>query len=243
MKKLIIIPLIVLILLTACQPGMVDNADSTESTTPSSSITPPTDSEVPPTQPMVQPTTSPTVDVKNGHVLIFNGPPQSEFFPDWWPTEGLIDHLYWVIEATKESILICDEPVIEYAFNDTHIFFNKKSEPTKVYATPIGDFKNHELIYESTYGDISDMNIEADLNGFLQFVAEEKKFIVLNMATGESTLLMEQYYINCAWMYGTGDGDTWSEIIEFEGKPTENDSPYTIYVYNYVTGVLELGDK
>ena len=49
---------------------------------------------------------------------------------------------------------------------------------------------------------------------------------------------MEQYYINHAVLFGTSDG-AWGDIIEFEEKHTENDSPYTIYVYNRITGELQ----
>ncbi len=175
---------------------------------------------------------------EDGQVVIFYGPPSNpDHCPDWWPTEGLIDHLYWIVEATKERTLVCDEPVVAYEINDAYIFFVKKAEPTKVYATPIGNFDHCELIYESSYGDISDMRISSAANNLLQFVADEKKFVVYDMATGESTLLMEQYYINFAYMLLNDDG-TWGDIIVFEGQHTEDDGIHTMYTYNRVTGEL-----
>ena len=247
MKKsiLIVLVLLLLLLLTACQTVPATQSDPAGSTPPSSSITPPSSSVVPPTSSVPAtsvPATNPPTPTEIGHVLIFNGP-GNQYFPDWWPKEGLVDHLYWVTETTKETVLLCEEPVIDYAFNDTHIFFNRESEPTKVYAIAIGDFTTCELIYESTYGDISYMQIESDLQGFLQFVAEEKKFVVLDMATNESTLLMEQDYIEYAWLFGTGDGVTWSEIIEFDGIATGNVHSDTGFTYNYVTGKLGYGDS
>ena len=86
------------------------------------------------------------------------------------------------------------------------------------------------------------MLIESDLQGFLQFVAEEKKFVVLDLATGKSTLLMEQDYIIYAWLFGTGDGVTWSEIIEFAGIAAGNIYSATGFTYNYVTGELGSAD-
>lgn len=223
---------LLLLLLTACQTAPTDD-DKLLASTPSSSssVTPPS-SSVPATN----------IPSATGHVIIFDGP-GNQYYPEWWPTEGLVDHLYWVVEATKETVLLCEEPVVDYAFNDTHIFFNTESEPTKVYAIAIGDFAKSELVYESTYGNISNMHIESDLQGFLQFVAEEKKFVVLNLATKESSLLMEQDYIQYAWLFGTGDGVTWSEIIEFSGIATGNVHSDTGFTYNYVTGELGYGDS
>ena len=238
MKKSILSVLVLLLLLTGCQTAPTDNDQSLSSTPSSGDVTPPS-SSVPATS---TPKTNPPTPTEVGHVLIYDGP-GNQYYPDWWPKEGLIGHLYWVAESTKESVLICDEPVIGYAFNDTHIFFNTESEPTKVYATAIGDFAMCELIYESTYGNISYMHIESDLQGFLQFVAKEKKFVVLDMATNESALLMEQDYIAYAWLFGTGDGVTWSEIIEFDGIATGNIHSDTGFTYNYITGNLGYGDS
>ena len=245
MKKLrflsaVMATVLLLLLLSACQP-VPGNPENPTSSTPSSGVTPPS-SSIPPTVPTTQPTvpTTQPSPAEGGHVLIFYGPPNQPS-PDWWPTEGLIDHLYWVVEATKESILICDEPVVAYTSNDTHIFFVKESEPTKVYATPIGNFKNHELLYESVYGSVSSMVNYSNSNNLLQFVANGKKFVVYDMATRESTVLMEQYHINFAVLYCNDDG-TWTEIINFEGQATETDGLYTEYVYNWVTGELQLGD-
>ena len=233
MKKSLLIVLALLLLLTACQTLPDDDRSLASMPSSSSSITPPSSSSmVPPTRPTaptIPPTTQPTVpptvpadDISDGYVSRY------------------VDRLYWVVEGMKEHILIC-EKVVTYARNDTHVFFVSEPEPTKVYAAAIGDFSKHELVYESTYGNISFMNIESDLQGFLQFVAEEKKFVILDLTTGERTLLMEQDYIAYAWLYGTGDGSTWSEIIEFEGLPSGEKTGGT-FTYNYVTGEFGRGD-
>lgn len=227
---------LLLLLLTACQTAPTDD-DKLLASTPSSSgtVTPPS-SSVPATS------TPATIVPATGHIIIFNGP-GNQYYPEWWPTEGLVDHLYWVAEDTKETVLLCEEPVIDYAFTDTHVFFNTESEPKKVYAIAIGDFTKCELVYESTCGNISYMHIESDLQGFLQFVAEEKKFVILDLVTNESTVLMEQDYIQYAWLFGTGDGVTWSEIIEFSGIAAGNVHSDTGFTYNYVTGELGYGDS
>ena len=175
--------------------------------------------------------------IKEGLAFIYHGPNYIVLSPDWCLSEGLVDHLYWVIEATKEYTLICDEPVVAYTNTDTHVYFVKESEPTKIYRTPIGDFTNHQLYSESIYGGISYMNVISNVTDFLQFVAGEQKFIMLDMSTGESTILMEQYYIEIAYM--TADnGSTWNNWIWFCGKPT-GEEPYTDYFYDRDTGMTE----
>ena len=242
MKKSLSIALVLLILLTACQ--VVPDDDQSLASTPSSSgsITPPPSSSVvppssstAPTVPTTQPTVLPT-PAKDGSAVIFH-PSLVDDYPEWYPREGLIDHLYWVVKYTGESILVCDEPVIDATKTDTNIFFVKKSEPTKVYVTAIGDFKNHEFVCESTYGSVSAIRNYTNSSTLLQFVADGKKFVVYDMATGESTVLMEQYHINFAVLYCNDDG-TWGDWIEFEGQHTEDDGAYTLYLYNWKTGEL-----
>jgi len=266
MKKSLSIVLALLLLLTACQV-MPDDDQSLASTPssitppPSSSVVPPsssTASTVPTTQPTVPPTTQPTVppetnpnlppvltdfDTEDGTAFITYPFPNVELMPNWVPpAECLVDHLYWVVESTKECILICDEPIYSrsYTKTDTHIFFVKESEPTKVYVTAIGDFSNHQLFYESTYGNVSYMIVVSRLEGYLQFVADEKKFIMLDMTTGEIVLSMEQYYIELAHI-GTVPHQEDIEIrewISFRGKLSE-DALNGQYFYYWKTGEVK----
>lgn len=237
MKKSILIVLVLLVLLTACQTAPADD-DKALASTPSSSgtVTPPS-SSVPATS--TPATSAPAVDVHDGCAFIYYGPQFVVIIPDWRPDEALVNHLYWVVRSTKEYTLICDEPVIAYTATDTHVYFVKESEPTKIYVTQIGDFTNQQLIYESTYGKVSYMIVISNATEFLQFVADEKKFVMLDMSTGECTVLMEQYYISNAYMEGTGDGKTWNNWIWFQGKPTENDPPNKQYFYYRDTGEIE----
>ena len=251
MKKSILIVL-VLLLLTGCQTAPTDDDKTLASTPSSSNVTPPSSSAVPPTSSVpststpatsAPATSAPAVDVHDGCAFIYYGPQFVVLSPDWRPAEALADHLYWVVRPTKEYTLICEEPVIDYTATDTHVYFVKESEPTKIYRTPIGDFVNHQLVYESSYGKVSYMIVMSNSTEFLQFVADEKKFVMLDMSTGECTVLMEQYYINNAYMEGTGDGETWNNWIWFQGKPSESDPPDRQYFYYRDTGEIEVDNS
>ena len=245
MKKSILIVLVLLLLLTGCRTAPAED-DKTLSSTPSSnSITPPSSSGPATSTPATSTPapSAPAVDVHDGRAFIYYGPQFVVLSPDWRPAEALVDHLYWVVRSTKEYTLICDEPVIDYTATDTHVYFVKEAEPTKIYRTPIGDFVNHQLVYESSYGKVSYMIVISNSTEFLQFVADEKKFVMLDMSTGECTVLMEQYYINNAYMEGTGDGETWNNWIWFQGKPSESDPPDRQYFYYRDTGEIEVDNS
>ena len=226
---------VMLFLLTACQTVPTDD-DKLLASTPSSSgtVTPPSSS--------VPATSVPAVDVHDGRAFVTHDEPVVELPPYWVPpAECMVDHLYWVVESTKECILICDEPIYSrsYTTTDTHVYFVKESEPTKIYRTPIGDFENHQLLYESAYGKVTYMTFISKLD-CLQFVADEKKFVQLDMSSGESAVLMEQYYIEFAYLEPVPlqDDIELREWIWFYGKPTE-DAPQGDYFYYWQTGEVE----
>ena len=184
--------------------------------------------------------------IADGLAFKYYGPNRIVLMPDWTYSDGTVDHLYWVVQATKEVFVICDEPVADYEHSDTHLYFVKASEPTKIYRTPIGNFSEHELVYTSTNGSVSDMTIDTytiqkDL--IMQFVADNKKFMILDLNTGEDHFIMEQYYIRSA-MFEDGCTDTWEEQRElvFWGMPTE-DSKNTSYFYYLDTGEIEEIDE
>lgn len=247
MKKSILIVLVLLLLLTACQTAPADD-DQTLPSTPSSSgtVTPPS-SSVPATS--TPATSMPEVDVHDGRAFVTHDEPSVELSPDWVPpSDCLVDHLYWVVKSTKECILICDEPIYSrsYTTTDTHVYFVKESEPTKIYRTPIGDFANHQLFYESAYGKVNYMVIldyyTTGIENYLQFVADEKKFVLYDMITGESTIFMEQYYIEYAIIGSAYDGNIFENNILFFGKPTE-DASQGDYFYYWQTGEIELDTR
>ena len=252
MKKSILIILVLLLLLTACQNVPDSEQDPAGSTPSSSSSTPPSSSAVPNTSApatSIPATSAPVVDVHDGRAFVTYYEPSVELSPDWVPpSDCLVDHLYWVIRSTKECILICDEPIYSrsYTTTDTHVYFVKESEPTKIYRTPIGDFANHQLFYESAYGKVNYMVIldyyTTGIENYLQFVADEKKFVLFDMTTGKSTIFMEQYYIDSAIIGSAYDGSIFENNIMFFGKPTE-DAPQGDYFYYWQTGEIELDTR
>ena len=138
--------------------------------------------------------------------------------------------LVWYVNDTKERITICDEWACAYASNDTHVFFVKNTEPTRVYVTAIGDFENHYLYYESPYGNISFMIIAHGAEECLLFVVDSKRVYLLEISTRESFFMMEQYHIESAYMVGLTDA-----FIGFDGRPTADDREGT-WSYNRETG-------
>ena len=244
MKKLIIIPLIILLLLTACQLVMVDNADPTESTTPSGSITSTTDSEVSTTQ-STGPTTTLPADISDGHAFIFQGhQPTIRFEVD---LSKLVEgHLYYIDLSTQEITPICDEAVIALAeddFDTDFVYYVKASEPTKVYRTKQNDPKVHTVVYESTFGPVNDItssDYSITKQEVLQFVADNKYFVVLELETGETTLVMEQYYLRSAF-FEYGIHETWDEhnYVFFGGKLSEGEKIKN-YLYSRDTGTVDV---
>ena len=180
--------------------------------------------------------------IEDGLAFKYHGPNYNVLMPDWKYSEGIVDHLYWVVKATKEVFVICDEPVAVYEYHDAYVYFVKVSEPTKIYRAPVGNFSEHELVYTSTHGSVCDMaidtyTIQKDL--ILQFVADNKKFMILDLNTGEDHFIMEQYYIRSA-LCEDGCTDTWEEQRElvFYGMPTEG-AKDTGYFYYLDTGEVE----
>ena len=237
MKKSILIVLVLLLLLTACQTAPADD-DQTLSSTPSSSstVTPPSSSAVPPissvpatsvpvtTSPATSvPTTNPLEPDETGYSFIYDGnAPFIGIDPDC--SDCTVGHLYWVDKTTEEVTAILEEPTFVQIQEGAYVYYVKSAEPTKIYRTPIWKFSQHEMIYESTYGKVCDMlidtfSIQKEL--VLQFVADNKKFVVFELETGEVTLVMEQYYIKTALFDGR-QSDTWEEqeMIFFYGMPT-----------------------
>ena len=243
MKKGLIIVVLLLILLTACQTVPVSEIGLVDST-PSSGITSPTDGGVPPTSapPTTPTTTNPPEPDETGYTFIYDGTaPFISMDADY--SGCTVGHLYWVDKTTKEVTPILEEQVLESIGEGAYIYYVKAEESAKIYRTPIGEFLTHEVIYESTHGEISAMVIDTLTIGkqfIMQFVADNKKFVVLDLNTGEDVVLMEQYYISAA-LFEDNWTDTWEEqnVIFFSGQPTENDRNWD-YLYSRDTGEVRL---
>ena len=266
----IVVVLLILLLLTACQAvpnGEIDQAGSNpssgSSTPPSSSVAPTTQSTVPPassTPPTSEPATSvPATNTPatnphytggdleewEGFTFIFNGhQPTIRFESDL--SKLVEEHLYYVDFKTQEIIPVCDEPVVAENVDDfdtDFVYYVKASEPTKIYRTKQNDPKVHTVVYESTFGPVNDItssDYSITKQEVLQFVADNKYFVVLELETGETTLVMEQYYLRSAF-FEYGIHETWDEhnYVFFSGKLGEGEK-IKQYLYSRDTGTTEL---
>ena len=242
-RRCISLFMLLLLLLTACQAvpnGEIDQAGSNPS---SGSNISSTGSVVPTTQPTVPITTLPA-DISDGYVFIFQGhQPTIRFESD---LSKLVEgHLYYIDLSTQEITPICDETVMTHAeddFDADFVYYVKASEPTKIYRTKQNDPKVHTVIYESTFGPVNDITISdyaITKQEVLGFVADNKYFVVHDLVTGETSLVMEQYYIEYA-LFAHGSFDTWNEhdLVLFRGKLNEDDKVRT-YEYSRSTGAIQ----
>ena len=257
MKKSILIVLVLLLLLMGCQTVLDSETEPAGSTPPSSSITPPSSSVVPATSSV--PATSAPVDYTpatnpnytggdlekmEGFAFIFHGrQPTISFEVDLSKlAEG---HLYYIDLNTQKITPICDEAVVvseEDDFNADFEYYVKASEPTKIYRTNLKDPAVHTVVYESTFGPVNYITISdyaITKQEVLGFVADNKYFVVLDLETGETSLVMEQYYIEYA-LFAHGSFDTWNEhdLVLFRGKLNEDDKVRT-YEYSRSTGAIQ----
>jgi len=254
MKKSILIVLVLLLLLTGCQTVLDSEIEPAGSTPPSSSITPPSSSVPATSTPATStpatstpatstPVTNPPEPDETGYSFVYDG--TAPFIGIDADCSGCtVGHLYWVDKTTEEVTPILEEPALESIQEGTYVYYVKTAEPTKIYRTPIGKFSQHEMIYESTHGKVSAMIIDTftiQNELVLQFVADEKKFVVLELETGEATLVMEQYYIKSA-MFDHLSVDTWKEATDFVfwGKLDDNDS---IQSYRYIIETGEIREE
>lgn len=246
MKKWTIFPVLFLLLLTACQTVPANEKEPAGSIPPSSSITPPSSSVVPPAS-SVPPTSVPTTSIpatsvpatnppepaNTGYAHIYGGNnPFMGLDPDF--SECTVGYLYWIDIATSAVTPILEEAVLNNVQEGAYVYYVKEAEPSKIYRTLIGAFSQHEWIHETAHGKVGDMTIYPGIENYLQFVADNKKFVVLEFDTGEETVLMEQCYIDSAHISGTNgilDNGIW-----FRGKHTENDHPYEQFYYDRDTG-------
>ena len=253
MKKSILIILVLLLLLTGCQTAPASETEMAGSTPSSSSVTPPSSSAVSPTSSVpttnYTPATNPNytggdIEEIEGWAFIFDGyQPTIQFEVD---ISKLIEgHLYYIDLNTQEITLVCDETVVVSQtdeYNADFEYYVKASEPTKIYRTNLKDPAVHTVVYESTFGPVNYITISdyaITKQEVLGFVADNKYFVVLDLETGETSLVMEQYYIEYA-LFAHGSFDTWNEhdLVLFRGKLNEDDKVRT-YEYSRSTGAIQ----
>lgn len=244
---------VMLLLLTACQTVPTDD-DKLLASTPSSSstVTPPSYSTRPSTSTPATntPATNPNytggdLTEWEGFAFIFDGQqPTIQFEVD---ISKLVEgYLYYIDLNTREITLICDETVLISTEDDYNVDFEyyvKASEPTKIYRTNLKDPTVHTMVYESTFGPvnyITTSDYEITKQEVLQFVADNKYFVVLELETGKTTLVMEQYFLQSAF-FEYGIHETWDEhnYVFFSGKLNEGEKVKQ-YLYSRDTDTTEL---
>lgn len=223
------------------QPTTKPTATPTKPTTaPTHPITKPTAAPTQPTtRPTVPPSTQPTVPVTYPPAPPVSLPelpsvPETAypagFITRDWTNNYRNAYFCWRVYDTRESIIICNEWVPAFTGYEEHIYFVKESEPNRIYVIAKGDFQNHQLYYESPYGNITYIRFESQINGYLYFIADKQRFYSLNLSTGETTLLMKQDdmdYAGINWWDGN--------MLWFEGRPLGG-GRYGQYDYDPVTG-------
>ena len=251
---IMIMLVLLLLLMTACQTVPASEQDPAGSTPSSGSSTPSSSSSVvPPTSSVpttnYTPATNPSytggdIEEMEGFAFIFRGrQPTIRFEVN---ISKLIEgHLYYVDLNTQEITSICDETVMALTKDDydtDFVYYVKASEPTKIYRTNQKNSKVHTVIYESTFGPVNDItssDYAITKQEVLGFVADNKYFVVLDLETDETSLVMEQYYIEYA-LFAHGSFDTWNEhdLVLFGGKLNEDDKVRT-YEYSRSTGAIQ----
>lgn len=237
MKKSILIVL-VLLLLTGCQTAPTDDDKTLASTPSSSNVTPPSSSAVPPTSSVPVTTPPPTPNSSTGYSRI-----HKEYISPTWDEYDLSDcivgYLYWLDKETHKVTLLLAEQISCEVAEGPYIYYVKEAEPTKIYRILIGDPAQQVLVHETTHGKVGDMTIYPGIENYLQFVADNKKFVVFEFDSGVETVLMEQHEIEIAHM-GSEDDGTLGNWIWFRGKST-GEEPYSRdYFYYRDTGEIEL---
>ena len=161
------------------------------------------------------------------------------------------NHLY-VYDEEKRQVYSIGGPVFHFMVVANHrqiytntvdyIYFVLENEPTKVYRSDYTG-QNRELMYESDGADI--VHVEyfgTDAKGKLFTVEDFKQVRMLDIATGEKKLLMEQYYV---WYVTYLPDSLWytkenkGPILEWAGVLNAEDTHDRGYMYFIDSGELK----
>lgn len=242
MKKMTVFLLLLLLFLTACQTVSDGDDEYSDSTSLSHNITFQTDEETSPTDaPSTMstgaPPTNPPITEDMGYVHIHEEG-NSPLLDAYDLSDCVVGYLYWLDKDTNKVVLLLAEQISCCISEGQYIYCVKEAEPTKVHRFPIADPSQSELVHETAHGKMSDLIIYPGVENYLQFIADDKKFVVLEFNTGKETVLLEQEHIAMAYIEGI-DG-TLGNRIWFEGKPTNRDLPYEQYFYYRDTGEIKV---
>lgn len=265
MKKYIaLFVVLVVLMLAACQPSQLGATQTPTTTTPSQTTkqtenavlpTTVTPTEKEPTTGATQPRgTETTLSIDTfvpnsyGYPFVYDGT-----LPEAWGnvdvSDCVVGQLYYRDIVSNEIYFICSDPVLEKCSNDSHVFYVTEAEPTKIYAAPLTDFSQRDVVYETASGAIVTYLTDGPHqyeNTVLQIVEGNQRFIWLDLTTSTPELVMEQYYIEKATI-DSNDAyvveDIWyvknTNVVYFVGKLQENDE-LTEYLYYRDTGKIEV---
>lgn len=151
-------------------------------------------------------------------------------------------NLYYWDPVTSQIHLITDRgvyfdpeipvEVLGYTFEfdewiGTYLFYVPADAPTELYAVPTEDLSRHILLYTSQSGPITDLHICQFRDGSLavEWVEDHRRLLRYSFSTGETEVLMEQYYI----IYANSEYRTWVTSLSGRECYLYNDSQ--IYFY------------
>lgn len=199
------------------------------------------------TEPTVHPTTEPTVQPTEENN---SKPPFSELItfiyrkdfdysfelPDFYLSECKEGYLYYFYPGVYKLSAICDEPVVDYTYDNNHMYFVKESEPERLYSVPSTDLSQQTVIYESDFGEINDVYPQGGgvyKDKVVTLTEGNKRMVLLDLTSGEITLTFEACYIENGSFEGLKevDGKPYCDRIVFNGKPTEADRISTYYYW------------
>ena len=200
------------------------------------------------TEPTTTPTTEPTTNLSENILTFWYHGTKPFLGVEVDTSKCVVDHLYAFDKNTKKTIPICDSPIVTYNHDDNAVYFVKAAEPARIYAAPYNALDQHRVVYETGGDAVTHVFFvpEQFHNQAIQFVVDHKRHIWLDLTTGESMVMMEQYYIERASV----DTNTphyhlpvarWQdyERIYFVGKLSEEDELNTYYYYRS-TGKTEV---
>ena len=139
-----------------------------------------------------------------------------------------LDHLYYYYEKSGEVVPICDEPVACYGDNPSGFYFVKKAEPNKIYSAPLTNLAEQFVLNTSDFGPVCEIyagDIGADAN-VLMLTVDNKRGVLLDLASGETEVFIQQYYIEDTIIGDLlkTDGKWTYNKIWFRGKLHEEDT-------------------
>ena len=239
-KRWILLPLALLLILSACtfdtpQPTQPSTLPTeTDPTEPSVNLT-----ETDPTEPSVTPTdpAAPHPSFEKLSIFIYNKDHSYSYINTSEISKCKEGYLYYYYDPLRKIVPICEEPVVDFAYDKVNFVFVKESDPTKLYWAPTTNLMQQEVIYESEIGVINDVYPEnggSYADKVVTLTEGNKRLALLDLASGEVILTFDEaYYINRGTFEGIVEVDEkpYCDLIWFWGQPKEGDRYYTWFYW------------